>query len=561
MKILEKKRFLIAENQRNGKGLVTRALGRFYTPNLIAEHLINRVVNECTQLSGNSIRIIEPFSGDGRLVCLLLERLASLQTFKTTCLDITLWDADRDALQNAVESVKSTLQQTGLLGTVKYLKADSFALAPKFFGKFDVCITNPPWENLKPDRRELMVLDDSHRTEYIHFLQERDDKLTSLYPLSQPKRKFSGWGTNLARCGTEISLKLTRLGGVCGVVSPSSLLADQMSQKLRTWLFKNHSVTDIAYYAAEAKLFEAVDQPCITFVCRPGKPTSKSPSFSCYDRTHARAKKRFLRREWDEVVSRGYVFPLQFGLNILDVLASLRALPKFSELESDTLDGLWAGRELDETGYVKYIASKGTYRFLKGRAINRYMLVEPPNIYVKPSGPKIPVSANHIRIAWRDVARPNRKRRMTATLINPRIVTGNSLHVAYFRNENLYRLRALLAIVNSLVFEAQIRTLLATAHISLGVVRQAHIPSLGNGLSRRLAKLVERRLNGDGSIEPKIEASVAQAYGLGRDSFGRLVDSFKKIEECERVRFLDPKLWSKKSKSGFATVKKQKGNR
>src|SRR5438105_15355075 len=110
--------------------------------------------------------------------------------------------------------------------------------------------------------------------------------------------------------------------------------------------------------------------------------------------------------------------------------------------------------------------------------IRRFGLLEKPSRFVSLSGPKIPVSASFCRLAWRDVARPNQTRRLHATLIPRNWVTGNSLNVAFFRDGNQQRLKALLAIMNSYVCEIKVRALLATAHISLGAVRRPHIPEL-----------------------------------------------------------------------------------
>ena len=107
-------------------------------------------------------------------------------------------------------------------------------------------------------------------------MKEYDRKLSSLFPHSQPIRKFAGWGTNLSRCGTQVSLRLTRVGGVCGIVVLSSLLTDQMTISLRKWILKNATTTSISYYPAEARLFKNADQPRISSVIK-RQPFQESP--------------------------------------------------------------------------------------------------------------------------------------------------------------------------------------------------------------------------------------------------------------------------------------------
>src|SRR5258708_20792307 len=146
------------------------------------------------------------------------------------------------------------------------------------------------------------------------------------------------------------------------------------------------------------------------------------------------------------------------------VLSSFQHLPTFHSMETSGLAGLWAGGEIEETGYESFLDSRGSYRFVKGKMVRRFWVEDLPSQYVSVDGPPIPRSADHFRVAWRDVSRPSQKRRIHAAIIPPKHVTGNSLSVAYFKDDDLQRLKALLAVVNSLVFEAQVRGKLATGH-------------------------------------------------------------------------------------------------
>jgi Alw26I/Eco31I/Esp3I family type II restriction m6 adenine DNA methyltransferase len=520
----------------NGKDLLTRATGKFYTHELIGRHLARAVVR-CAAFARppDTLRVVEPFCGDGRLVCWFLEALAERGAMGKS-VSVEAWDCDGAALAGAVRTIADTASRLGLRIGVKPVEGDSFAFAPRHFGRFHVCVTNPPWEHLKPDRRDLESLGKARADDYVEQLRQRDRLLAELYPLSQPQRKFSGWGTNLARSGVEAALRLVAPGGVAGVVAPASLLADQMSAALRTWLFRENAVCDLAYYVAEARLFEKVDQPSVTLVAVPGGKTDPPPAVSVYDREHARSAVEIGRREWLAIEGKEYVFPLQFGLGLIGLDALYADLPRFADLEGD---GLWAGRELDETNHARFLGRSGKYLFLKGRMVTRYGLAEQPTRRVKTKGLRVPKSADHHRIAWRDVSRPNQKRRVQATLIPPGWLTGNSLHVAYFEDGNLDRLKALLAVMNSFAFEAQARAHLATAHVSLGVVRQVHVPGLEDPrLLASLAAVVDRCLKGEGRALREAEVAVARLYGLGREEFERVLGSFEKVEEGERAALL-----------------------
>ncbi|HEY0262889.1 MAG TPA: Alw26I/Eco31I/Esp3I family type II restriction adenine-specific DNA-methyltransferase [Granulicella sp.] len=531
----------LLESEDDPKGLLTRATGRFYTPALIADHLVDAIL-QAWKPGTDTVRLIEPFCGDGRLVVLLIEKAAL--AYPVTKWDIEIWDCEEAPLNVARERIRRAAKRLKIKAQVTARVGDSFSRAPEFFGQFDLCITNPPWEVLKPDRRELAGLSQAETEKYIHLLKEHDAQLRALYPLSTPLKRFSGWGTNLARCGVEASLRLLAANGVAGIVSPASFLADQLFGKIRKWALSEHCVHDLAFYAAEARLFEDVDQSNITIVASRAAQNGTAPVLSTYGKDLARKSLRISSDEWSKLNEGGFIVPLQFGLAAVKMQAKWRHLPRFRDLESQELDGLWAGRELDETGYEQYLSKKGDYLFLKGRMVKRFGLSEQPTHFVSPRGPQIPKSADCYRVAWRDVARPNQKRRMHVAIIPPGFVTGNSLNVAYFRDDNLTRLKALLAVMNSLVFEAQVRSRLATAHISLGSVRNVHIPNLDDQSAvSALAALVDRVEADDLQAVNLLEIEIAQLYGLQRDDMKELLHSFAKIDEAEANELLNMSEW------------------
>jgi Alw26I/Eco31I/Esp3I family type II restriction m6 adenine DNA methyltransferase len=536
-----------AEAAEGSKDLLTRVTGRFYTHDFIANNLVDAVLRAWSPRT-ETVRVVEPFCGDGRLVTLLLEKSALMHPSLTW--EIAIWDCDQEALNIAKDKIIRTARKHNITARVTATVGDTFTRSPDYSGQFDLCITNPPWEVLKPDRRELTGLSPDEAEKYIHLLKKHDAVLRTLYPLSAPLKRFSGWGTNLARCGVEASLRLLAAEGVAGIVSPSSLLADQMFGNIRKWVLSEHSIHDITFYAAEARLFENVDQPSITLVVSRAPQNGTAPVLSTFGKDLAKNSLKMSPDEWRQLDKGSFIVPLQFGLAIIRMQAAWRHLQKFIDLESQEPDGLWAGRELDETGHEKFLAESGEYLFLKGRMVKRFGIAEQPTRFVSLRGPRIPKSAGHYRLVWRDVARPNQKRRMHATIIPPGIVTGNSLNVAYFRDDHLPRLKALLAVMNSLVFEAQVRSRLATGHISLGSVRQVHIPHLtDDSVVNSLAALVDQNASEDEQVSNRLEVLVAQLYGLGRKDMAELLHSFAKMEPEEVNEFLSMPEWDRAVKS------------
>ena len=518
----------------SGKTLEERLTGRFYTPEFISDILLGQLL---PLVHGRGeISVIDPFCGDGRLIASFLDKAREQLAGKRV--RISLWDCDEAAVAVAQQNVEFALAESGVSGTVTAICVDTFTAASHHANSFDVCITNPPWEAIKPDRRELGQLDPSERERLIVQLRSFDNSLATLYPLSQPTRKFSGWGTNLARVGTELAVKLVRAGGAVGIVCPAALFADQTSTPLRKWLFEDVSISEMAYFPAEARLFDRVDQPSVCFSGTRGEATSVirldlyDGSCSLHERGSLSAK--------DICSQPALTIPFQTGLKGLQITSLFSGLSSFGDLENGD-QGLWAGRELDETGHQLYLTDRGKYRFIKGRMVGRFEIVEWPTSFLALSSPPLPQSVNFERLVWRDVSRPNQKRRVQATIIPGGWVAGNSLHVAYFRNNCPFKLRQLLAITNSLPFEAQARSLLSTSHVSLGVIRNVKIPPLDT--SADLIQLCSSRLEGVAGAEVRLEIAAAKLYGLSRDSFAVMLDLFPKIDATEREAMLSNALW------------------
>jgi Alw26I/Eco31I/Esp3I family type II restriction m6 adenine DNA methyltransferase len=269
----------LKENNTHYSGtFIKKASGRYYTGDTVGKRLARLVARniKIPSHTQEQIKIVDPFSGDGRLIVWFLDSWLKLNC-SNVLFDIELWDIDTVGFKTAQENINKAGKGIRNL-SISCKKLDSFQEALKHERSFDIVLTNPPWEVLKPDRREIDKLPTDTRERYISKMREYDNWLASNYPLSQPKRKFAGWGTNLSRVGLELCLKLLRSDGILGSVLPASIFADDQSTKLRKHLLTKHSVIDIAYYSAEAKLYEKADVPSVTIVAKTdGIPKSQFP--------------------------------------------------------------------------------------------------------------------------------------------------------------------------------------------------------------------------------------------------------------------------------------------
>jgi Alw26I/Eco31I/Esp3I family type II restriction m6 adenine DNA methyltransferase len=538
----------IAKNNidQNKKSLIKKNTGKFYTPPEIGKPLIDSVLEYFSFSNKNTVSIIDPFCGDGRLVVWLLEAIKNKNIDK---INITLWDYDQSAVNQARVNVEKRSKELCLNCNIDAKNVDSFKefLIGDHEGYFDIVVTNPPWDIIKPDKLELKHLDEQSRIDYIRSLKQFSNRLINDYPTSKPNQMYAGWGVNLARVGSEMAIRLAKNEGVTGLVSPASLYADQNSTGLREWIFHNNHNKEINYFPAESRLFDGVDVASVSIVIIKGA-LQDGILLNCFDKNARNILREKLEIPLTLLKSIDYKVPISFGSKSQNIaqLVKFQKLPSFNDLECPELGGLWSGRELDETNHLSWTSSEGKYSFIKGRMVDRFIALKTSKLFIGESKIKdIPRSTNYYRLAWRDVSRPTQKRRVIATIVPPNCVTGNSLGVAYFKNDtNLSKLFALLGVMSSLVFEFQVRSLLATSHISLGALRKTHIPDFSNfKFVDQISNLVDRRIKGEEDLEKDIEILVAKSYGCSKNDFVEIVNAFPKLDEIYKEELISSQLW------------------
>ncbi|WP_447214164.1 Alw26I/Eco31I/Esp3I family type II restriction adenine-specific DNA-methyltransferase [Enterobacter ludwigii] len=520
----------------NAEKFTEKATGKYYTDEKIAFLMIEKLLPLINATGKKNYNIADPFSGDGRLITLLIKQWI-LNGFPDVEWNVYLFDIEHAGLVHAQrELAELKLAGANIKVTVKNI--DVFYEFENYIDYFDCVITNPPWENIKPDSRELNLFEPSIKSKYIESLREFDDYLSKVLPYSQPKRKFAGWGTNLSRVGAELSLEVCNKNGILAIVMPASFFADEQSFTLRQKFFNTGRLDFINYYPAEAKLFNGADVSSCSFILIKGDSFNKDMQLSVYDKKLN--INSFGYFDLSSIDTQHLSIPISQGVHAIHLLKKLQS--EYSTWNSLEKNGeIWAGREIDETGSSNWTKKNGDgYLFVKGKMIGRYNFDISYNLKITKRIDKVPSSSNFKRIAWRDISRPSQKRRVIATVIPPDSLAGNSLGVVYYQNGSQDSLFSLLGIINSLCFEFQLRSFLATGHVSLSALRKTAIPS-EKILSQHtdLKQLVISCMNGCCDAELKIEAYIAKKiYKLNLNEFDKLLSSFDKIELTEKENLL-----------------------
>lgn len=136
-----------------------------------------------------SIKLLDPFGGDGRLVEWLIEAWCKAG-FPDMRWDVAIWDIDEVGFDIAKSRFKHLSQTYGVKCRVDFKTVDTFSHICITKARFDIVITNPPWEVLKPDRRELESLSSTRKVQYVSRLRAYDRWLGGNYPLSQPRKSL-----------------------------------------------------------------------------------------------------------------------------------------------------------------------------------------------------------------------------------------------------------------------------------------------------------------------------------------------------------------------------------
>jgi Alw26I/Eco31I/Esp3I family type II restriction m6 adenine DNA methyltransferase len=517
----------IAVENSSRKDIRQRLAGQFYTPSHICAGMVK-------QLAGSDFyptTAADPFCGDGRFIVAWLEHAkasspVSLKKLKR----IVLWDCDSDAVAVARGNVSRILQELNLgQCRVDAKVCDTLSSFREEMGSVDLILTNPPWELLKSDSRDLISSDSTQ--DYKESLKGYSENVGRSLPgsASQKKKTMGGASVNLARAGTLACAALLSERSLMGIVLPASIFADQASAPFRREFFRKVSVREMQYFPAELRTFRDVDQPFVTVIGDGSKATSQF-----YLETFAvNGSKRVVPSD----LSGLRPVPLVISSSQVEILEALEAShTELRMLELDMRFGLWLGRELDETRIADSFGHEGV-PFLKGRQVDRFSIRPHTPPLVCPKQREIPRSVNEERLAWRDVSRPNQKRRVQSTWIPKGWVTGNSLGVGYFRYRGRKHLLALLGVINSLVFELQLRGKLHTPHVSLGVLRECLIPweiFEDVRLLDEIESLVDLVLKtASFETEAMLERRIAKAYGLNSAQFRELLKAFPKLSSLE----------------------------
>ncbi len=418
-------------------------------------------------------------------------------------------------------------------------------------GGFDVIITNPPWEILKPQAKEFFAeysqLVSKNKMTIKDFEKEQEQLLQdpevnkawldyqsrfphiSAYFRATPhfanqialvNGKKAGTDINLYKLFIEHCFNLARKGGQTGIVVPSGIYTDLGAKQLRQMLFGQTQITGLFGFENRKEIFEGVDSrfKFVVLTYHKGGTTQTFPA-------------AFMRHEVRELEA----FPTVGGLPIAVDLVQKLAPDSLSVMEFKTaldvqiaekmlrfpllgeeVEGKWQlklTREFDMTNdshLFKTEPAPGRLPLYEGKMIHqfthqwegaktRYWVDEAEGRKAilgargKDSGQKLDYQG--YRLGFRDIARNTDSRTLISTIIPPTFHGNKIPTVCIFDDFNQRYISDreqffLCAVWNSFIIDYSLRQRITTT-INFFYLYQLPVPRLSAG-ERFFEAIVER---------------------------------------------------------------------
>lgn len=290
--------------------------GAVYTPMGMSRDLTISLLSHLKPRE--SLAILEPALGDGRLLRSVLETLSPRQEIR-----VVAYELDNTVLQPATKKLTEDFPHVDFT----FLNKDivEHYLGGHLMGQeFDVIIANPPYL-----RTQVMGADKAKKIANIFKLRGRVDIYYAF---------------------VLISLDLLSKDGVAGFVTSNRFMKVKSGEKLRDFLLENAAVQEIIDYG-DTKLFDAAVLPC-TFVFTRGKTDPTAVRFySIYQTvTEERPSEQSVFpyhriRSSNELEFRGSRFEVQSG-----------------SLSVSDADGTWSVESVESAAWLATVNTHTTKR-------------------------------------------------------------------------------------------------------------------------------------------------------------------------------------------------------
>lgn len=313
---------------------------------------------------------------------------------------------------------------------------------------FDIIVSNPPYLVLKPNKSKAGVGESDKVQEQVTYF-----RTCGIYTYA-----IEGM-LNLYQLSIERMLQMLKIGGVLGVICPSTLFGDVSATKLRKFLLLHNQVLSIQFFAEKIPLFENVNQATNIFILEKG---GTSDCISISENGETFVVQLNLVKE---------LFPDNLEIPIIQSTEwdILRKLAVFSKLK-DCKSVRNRRGELDLSICKDYITSTPTpYRLVRGNMIGEHEVKEGNGEFVieefisTRSADYRTYDFNRRRLICQQISNGGLKRRLRFIFCDDKDILGNSCNYISANEELLDKLYLIL---NSSVMNWRFKITSSNNHIN-----------------------------------------------------------------------------------------------
>jgi Eco57I restriction-modification methylase len=402
-------------------------------------------------------------------------------------------------------------------------------------GGFDAIVGNPPWEMLRADSGSAST----------HAALASFARMSGVY--LTPDRGHR----NQYQLFVERAMSLLRPGGRIGVLVPSGLLTDAVASGIRRLLVDRHGLESIAVFDNRRAIFpihRSLRFAAITAV-RDGRTTGIRCRFGLdsVDQTPALEPQR------------GDSFPVRLTPALLhslsgtalafpdlpsarDLVLVERLAAQHKALSDPAGWGVTFGRELNASDDRDCLTDRprpDDLIVIEGKHLEAFRArldLAPARAsrgrVARRLGQRAAV-VDEPRLAYREVAASTNRTTLIAAILPPGTV---SVHTVFCRRGKLPSRdeRVLCALLNSYVANYWVRRWV-TLHVTATVMARLPVPCPAGGLFEELEAAYVRLAAGPvPDMEARFQAACAVAYGLDREAFAHILETFPLVQSSAR---------------------------
>lgn len=503
-------------------------VGAYYTGKNLARQLLANTVEQVDVNYIDQLLFFEPCVGGGAFVWEYLHWIATLKlsTIKVEKIldNIYVADIDEDALtlyeKNFISQVKLLFDitisaeklRTRIAKKLSYDLSDktnpiaytSLAKAFPQLGnkKFDIVITNPPYKNLRAEKKHYVDIQSYENTKIQYA------KLSKIIKKYQPS---AGHGTiNLYQVFVEdIINKYTTSDAVITLLIPQQILSDKTTASSRLLLLSNNIKTIELIPEVSPEVDASQSMTGITLTKRKEKEYINIRNFS-----PTIPLKEFSQIEYVDLdKKRGS--PIRFmstrQIKILSILKKFPTVKDFSFIHNRR-------GELDITLNKNFLDDNGGLTLYQGRHIQPYFLKKTEtNQHVNSTFLTVTRKEKDVRqarIACQQISNISQDKRLYFANIPADIILANSTNYIVVEQNAKIDLYALLGLFNSSIINEYFKIFSSNNHISNHEINYLPVPISDTETLNKMSVTVQKYLEtGEQKLFDEIEKLSNELYG------------------------------------------------